>query len=78
MSNIGDHSREQKAGLKCPQCDTFIETTIFQLLTVQALECPACHLKLNIDRQNSKPAFEALRKVQQAQQHLKEKSKFSK
>lgn len=76
MTNIGEHTREQKAGLKCPQCGMFIETSIFELLTAQALECPACHLRLNIDRMKSGPAFEILRKVQQAKDNLEKKSKF--
>lgn len=78
MGKIEEHSHEQKAGIKCPQCGTFIETSIFQLLTVQALKCPDCHLELNIDRMKSKPAFDALRKVQQAQRNLEKKSKFDK
>lgn len=78
MSKIEEHSRQQKTGIKCPQCGTFIETTIFQLITAQALKCPACHLELNIDRMKSKPAFDALRKVQQAQQNLDKKSNFNK
>ena len=61
---------------KCPQCGTFIETSIFQLLTTNALVCPSCHLRLKIDRMKSKPAFDALRKVQWAQKNLEEKSKF--
>lgn len=67
----------QKAGLKCPQCDTFIETSIFQLLTTNALICPKCHLRLSIDRIKSKSAFDALRKVQLAQENLDRKSRFS-
>ncbi len=77
MSKVEEHSREQKTGLKCPQCGTFIETTVFQLLTEQGLICPGCHLRLNIDHTKSQPAFEALRKVQQAQKNLEEKSKFN-
>lgn len=76
-NNIGDSARQQRAGLKCPQCGTFIETSIFQLLTTNALVCPSCHLRLKIDRMKSKPAFDALRKVQQAQQNLEKKSKFN-
>ena len=75
MSNVEEHVREQKAGVKCPQCGTFIETSIFELLTSSTLSCPSCHLRLSIDRMKSKPAFDALRKVQQAQQNLEEKSK---
>lgn len=69
---------QQKAGLKCPQCGTFIETSIFQLLTTNALVCPACHLRLNIDRMKSRPAFDALRKVQAAKDNLERKSHFRK
>lgn len=68
----------QKTGLKCPQCDTFIEISIFQLLTTNALICPNCHLRLNIDRMKSQNAFDALRKVQAAQDNLQKKSRFHK
>lgn len=76
MGKMEEQSREQKTGLKCPRCGTFIETSIFQLLTEQGLTCPACHLRLNIDHMKSQPAMDALRKVQQAKKHLEEKSKF--
>lgn len=77
MDKKEEHSREQKTGLKCPQCGIFIETSIFQLLTDQGLTCPACRLRLNIDNIKSKSAMDALRKVQQAQKNLEEKSKFN-
>ena len=70
MNNVAEHAREQKAGMKCPQCGAFIETSIFELLTSNALQCPSCHLRLNIDRMKSKAAFDALRKVQNAQEKL--------
>ena len=69
---------EQKTGLKCPQCGTFIETSIFQLLTANALVCPNCHLRLTIDRMKSRGAFDALRKVQTAKENLERKSHFNK
>ena len=53
------------------------ETSIFELLTSNALQCPSCHLRLNIDRMKSKAAFDALRKVQNAQENLERKSKFN-
>lgn len=77
MSNVEEFAQGQKAGIKCPQCGAFIETTIFGLLTSTSLTCPACHLRLSIDRMKSKPAFDALRKVQNAQQNLEKKSKFN-
>lgn len=76
MNNGAVPAREQKAGLNCPQCGTFIETTILQLMTSNAIVCPHCRLRLNIDRMKSRPAFEALRKVQAAQKNLEEKSRF--
>ena len=75
-NNNNNKAPEQKAGLKCPQCGAFIETSIFQLLTTNALICPSCHLRLNIDRMKSRKAFEALRKVKAAQDNLESKSKF--
>lgn len=77
MINVGDHAHEQKAGMKCPQCGEFIETSILELLTSSALVCPACHLRLTIDRMKSRPAFDALRKVQNAKDNLERKSKFN-
>lgn len=73
----GQADGQQKAGLKCPQCGTFIETSIFQLLTTNALVCPKCHLRLNIDRMKSRNAFDALRKVQMAKDDLERKSHFN-
>lgn len=78
MSRIEEHSGQQKTGMKCPQCGAFIETTILQLLTVRVLKCSSCYLELSIDRMKSKPAFDALRKVQKAQQNLEKSSKFNK
>jgi len=67
----------QRTGLNCPICGTFIETSIFNLLTTNALICPECKLQLKIDRMKSEQAFNALRKVQMAQKNLEEKSKFN-
>ena len=41
MSNAEERSRKQKAGMNCPQCGAFIETSIFELLTSGA--CRAHH-----------------------------------
>lgn len=68
---------ERKTGLNCPQCGKFIETTIFQLLTSRAIQCPHCHLQMMIDRGKSKQALDALKKVQMAKDNLERKSKFN-
>lgn len=70
-------SDDRKTGLNCPQCNGFIETSIFQLLTGSSLTCPHCHLRLMIDRGKSRQALDALRKVQIAQDNLEKKSKFN-
>lgn len=75
-NKMSDHAKEQKTGLSCPQCGTFIETSIFQLLTTNALVCPSCGLRLRIDRMKSRKAFDVLRKVQDAQKNLEKKSRF--
>ncbi len=76
-ADTGTSAMDRKAGMNCPQCGTFIETTIFQLLTTNALVCPSCCLRLNIDRVKSRQAFDALRKVQAAQDNLESRSKFN-
>ena len=78
MSNVEEHSGKQKAGMKCPQCGAFIETSIYQLLNTNELVCPSCQLRLSIDRMKSKSAFDALRKVQEGQKNLEKRSKFGK
>ena len=78
MSNVGEHSRELKVGMKCPQCGTFIETSIFELLTTKNLECPSCHLCCSRDSKKSKPALEVLRKLQEVQRNVEKKDDSTK
>lgn len=66
----------QRAGLKCPQCSTFIETTMYHIITARSLVCPHCGLVLNIDPVKSRKAIDALKKVQEAQENLERKSHF--
>lgn len=67
----------QRAGLKCPQCGTFIETNIYQIIMARSLVCTHCGLVLNIDPVKSKKAIDALKKVQAAQDNLERKSHFN-
>ena len=62
--------QRQMVGLACPQCHTFIPTTITELLQSMALVCPSCRLRLSIDTQNSQTALQALGKIQAAQKRL--------
>lgn len=77
MNTPDRRTDERKTGLNCPQCGGFTETTIFQLLTSCALQCPHCRLRLTIDRGKSRQALDALQKVQAAQENLERKSKFN-
>lgn len=77
MNTTVQTADERKAGLNCPQCGQFIETTIFQLLTSRAIQCSHCHLRLTIDRGKSRQALDALQKVQMAKDNLERKSKFN-
>lgn len=68
--------QQQPVGMKCPKCGAFIETSVFLLLTSNALICKACGLRLNIERNKSRQAFDALRKVQAAQDNVERASHF--
>lgn len=61
---------QNRPGMNCPNCGHFIETTIQQLLTAQALICPHCRLELRINRQESQRAMEILKDVDNAQNNL--------
>lgn len=66
----------QRTGFPCPNCGGFIETTAVNILTTRSLFCPSCGLRLDIDLANSRRAFDALRKINEARRNLDEKSRF--
>ncbi|MCX4291277.1 MAG: hypothetical protein OSJ36_05760 [Odoribacter sp.] len=74
-TNSGNLQQERKSGMNCPQCGAFIEISMFQLIMTNALVCPACRLRLNIDRGRSQRAIAALRKLQAAQDNLESTTK---
>ncbi len=61
---------QQTPGMKCPQCEQFIPTTIQELLTSEGLTCPYCGLHLTINRAESKRAMDILQDVQNAQDNV--------
>lgn len=73
---FNNQPQQSQPGLKCPQCGTFIPTTITELLTARALICPQCHLELTINRSESKQAMEILKSVDDAQKNLQKASTF--
>lgn len=73
-----NNQQEQRVpGFACPQCGRFIATSITELLSVTYLQCPFCHLRLNIDRRQSSKALNALAKVEAARLNVEKKSKFN-
>lgn len=67
---------QRMPGLQCPRCNSFIPTSIHELLSSNHLKCPICGLQLDIDRQKSDKALKALAKVELAQRQVDEKSSF--
>lgn len=75
---INNNQQEQRIpGFACPQCGNFITTSIAELLSAAYLQCPYCHLRLNIDHQQSSNALKALAKVEAARLNVEKKSKFN-
>jgi len=54
---------ENKQGLICPQCSNKIQISIEMLLGNNAIICPSCLLKLNIDKQESGETLNALQQL---------------
>lgn len=63
-------------GLNCPSCGTFIPVSIRQLIYESCVVCPACELRLTINRSQSRKAMEALKKIDDAVRNLREKETF--
>lgn len=55
-----------KPGLNCPECNFKITISIEQLVSGSSVICPSCGLKLEIDNQKSKPAINAVKKLDNA------------
>lgn len=64
--------------MDCPVCHCFIPISPEMLLTQQAIECPHCRLRLEIDSRQSQAAREALMKVEVARQRVEAASRFRK
>ncbi len=56
----------REPGLRCPECNTLIPVSIAELLHVGAVVCPNCTLMLEVDRERSHGALDALQRLQSA------------
>jgi transcription elongation factor Elf1 len=70
------NNQQQAPGFKCPVCGHPIHTSITELLSQASIRCPHCFLQLNIDKNESKRAFEIMENVQAAQQKLDKAGKL--
>lgn len=59
-------SQSEDHGFPCPSCSHKIKATIEQVLTGSSIFCSGCGLRLDIDRESSAPAIEALETLQEA------------
>lgn len=66
------HSGPKPPGLDCPECGFRIIISVPMLLSGEAIICQACHLKLSVEREQSKPCLDELRKVYDAVQKVDE------
>ena len=56
----------KKPGIDCPQCGTRILTTIDMILSREPIICVTCGLTLNVQQEESKPALDSLKKLDEA------------
>ena len=64
---------EEGPGFKCPNCGKWITVTIYDILSSDSVTCTNCSYVFAIERSKSGKAIEALRKVKEAQEKLKNK-----
>lgn len=58
-------------GLPCPECATVIPVRMEELLFSMRFCCPSCGLALSLDRQESRPALDALEEYYYAMEEIK-------
>lgn len=64
---------EKGSGFRCPNCGKWITVTIYDILSSDSVTCTSCSYVLPIDKSKSNSAIDALRKVKEAQEKLKNK-----
>lgn len=69
-------AKQQPSGMSCPICKCFIPISVFQLLYDGAIVCPHCGLTLTINRSVSQSAMNALKKVENAVNQVRETENF--
>ena len=52
--NLTGPEPKHDCGIQCPRCGGFIPVSISRLITVRYLTCPACALRLEIEKTQGK------------------------
>lgn len=60
-------STQGVGGMPCPACGYFIPITMYQIMELGSIYCPCCGLRLDINKQASAKAIEALKTLGEAQ-----------
>lgn len=69
------HAAPKPPGLDCPKCGFRITISMQMLLSGEPVYCPACQLKLSVDREQSQPCLDELKKVYDAVQGVEKLKK---
>lgn len=50
LDQVAGGGTQNVPGFDCPECGTFIPTTIHELLVTTCITCPACKAEFPVDR----------------------------
>ena len=65
-TNTQNKNPQQRiSGMPCPNCQNFIPISMHQLMSMNSIFCPVCGLRLDINKNSSERAREALRKLKE-------------
>lgn len=70
--NTTAQQQKRISGMSCPVCNGFIPISMYQILE-SSIFCPSCGLRLDINKNASSKAIEALKKVEKAQKEAESK-----
>jgi len=62
--------QQRISGMSCPNCQSFIPISMYQLLESKSIFCPTCGLRLNINKDGiSDKSREILKKLEEIKKH---------
>lgn len=65
MNTTNKNPQQRISGMPCPNCQSFIPISMHQLMSMNSIFCPVCGLRLDINKNSSERAGEALRKLEE-------------